>query len=230
VGCNPWGRWESDTTERLHFDFSLSCIGEGNGNPLRCSCLESPGDGGAWWAAVCGVAQSRTRLKRLSSLAVPNRQLQQRGGKGKKKSKRIYRTSENTRIMCFSSVTAVRVLSLTGSHSPPHLPRTPSNTGLISGPAMGAAQILIWSYSCVFLPPMSTAIRTSVFSFVGALNVFIYSIDRVCLVDRVDLICNLYTWWEGFGSSSLATMPLGFNCGFISRRPSACGSSTGVCS
>ena len=58
---------ESDTTERLHFHFSLSCIGEGNGNPLQCSCLENPRDGGAWWAAVYGVSQSRTRLKRLSS-------------------------------------------------------------------------------------------------------------------------------------------------------------------
>ena len=67
VGCSPWGRQELDTTERLHFHFSLSCIGEGNGNPLQCSCLENPRDGGAWWAAVSGVAQSRTRLKRLSS-------------------------------------------------------------------------------------------------------------------------------------------------------------------
>ena len=67
VGCSRWGRKESDTTEWLHFHFSLSCIGEGNGNPLRCSCLESPRDGGAWWAAIYGVAQSRTRLKRLSS-------------------------------------------------------------------------------------------------------------------------------------------------------------------
>ena len=66
VGCSPWGRWESDTTERLHFHFSLSCIGEGNGNPLQCSCLENPRDRGAWWAAVYGVAQSRTRLKWLS--------------------------------------------------------------------------------------------------------------------------------------------------------------------
>ena len=54
-------------TEQLHFHFLLSCIGEGNGNPLQCSCLENPRDRGAWWAAVCGVAQSRTRLKRLSS-------------------------------------------------------------------------------------------------------------------------------------------------------------------
>ena len=67
VGCSPWGRWESDTTERLHFHFSLSCIGEGNGNPLWCFCLENPRDAGAWWAAVYGVAQSQTGLKWLSS-------------------------------------------------------------------------------------------------------------------------------------------------------------------
>ena len=67
VGCSPWGCEESDTTEWLHFHFSVSCIGEGNGNPLQCSCMENPRDGGGWWAAVCGVAQSRTRLKRLSS-------------------------------------------------------------------------------------------------------------------------------------------------------------------
>ena len=73
----PWtvdpGRLQSkgwlrvDMTERLHFDFSLSRIGGGNGNPLQCSCLENPRDGGAWWAAIYGVAQSRTRLKRLNS-------------------------------------------------------------------------------------------------------------------------------------------------------------------
>ena len=62
VGCSPWGSEESDTTERLPFHFSLSYIGEGNGNPLQCSCLENPRDGGASWAAVYGVAQSRTRL------------------------------------------------------------------------------------------------------------------------------------------------------------------------
>ena len=67
VGCSPRGFEESDTTERLHFHFSLSGIGEGNGNPLQCSCLENPRDGGAWWPAVSGVAQSRTRLQRLSS-------------------------------------------------------------------------------------------------------------------------------------------------------------------
>ena len=73
VGCSPWGHKESDTNERLHFHFSLSCIGEGNGNPLQCSCLENPRDGGAWWAAIYGVAQSQTRLKRLSSSSSSSR-------------------------------------------------------------------------------------------------------------------------------------------------------------
>ena len=67
VSCSPWGRYELDTTERLHFHFSLLCIGEGNGSPFQCSRLENPRDWGAWWAAVSGVAQSQTRLKRLSS-------------------------------------------------------------------------------------------------------------------------------------------------------------------
>ena len=67
MGCSPWGPYGSDTTERLHFHFSLSCIGEGKGNPLQCSCLENPRDGGAWWAAFSVVSQSQTRQKRLSS-------------------------------------------------------------------------------------------------------------------------------------------------------------------
>ena len=67
VGCSPWGRLESDMTERLHFHFLLSCIVEGNGNPLQYSCLENPRDGGAWFASIYGIAQSRTQLKRLSS-------------------------------------------------------------------------------------------------------------------------------------------------------------------
>ena len=67
IGCSPWGRQEVDTTERLPFHFSLSCIGEGNGNPLQCSWLENPRDGGIWGASVYGVAQSPTRLKRLGS-------------------------------------------------------------------------------------------------------------------------------------------------------------------
>ena len=60
MGYSPWGREETDTTERLHFDFLFSCIGEGNGNPLQCFSLENPRDGRAWWAAVYGVTQSWT--------------------------------------------------------------------------------------------------------------------------------------------------------------------------
>ena len=71
-GYSPWDRWGSDMTERRHFHFSLSCIGEGNGNPLQCSCLENLRDRGAWWAAVYGVAQSRTPLKILSSSSSSN--------------------------------------------------------------------------------------------------------------------------------------------------------------
>ena len=66
-GLQSMGSLRVDTTERLHFHFSLSCIEEGNGNPLQCFCLENPRDGGAWWAAVYGVTQSWTRLKWLSS-------------------------------------------------------------------------------------------------------------------------------------------------------------------
>ena len=66
-GLQSMGLLELDTTEQLHFHFSLSCTGEGNGTPLQCSCLENPRAGGAWWAAVYGVTQSWTRLKRLSS-------------------------------------------------------------------------------------------------------------------------------------------------------------------
>ena len=90
------GSLESDTTERLHFRFSLSCIGEGNGNPLQCSCLENPRNGGPWWAAIYGVAQSWTRLKWLSSSSSSMKQKQihrhreqacscQEGGMGKRR-------------------------------------------------------------------------------------------------------------------------------------------------
>ena len=62
VGYSPWDHKELARTERHHFHFSLSCIGKGKGNPLQCSCLENPRDGGAWWAAIYGVAQTRTRF------------------------------------------------------------------------------------------------------------------------------------------------------------------------
>ena len=79
VGCSPWGHKESDTTEWLHFHFSLSCIGEENGNPLQRSCLENPRDGGAWWAAVYGVAESQTRLTWLSSSSRRHREKRKEG-------------------------------------------------------------------------------------------------------------------------------------------------------
>ena len=93
---------------------------------------------------------------------------------GEKKEEKIQKNlqnkSTNKNNKCFPCVTAVRAVSIAGSHSPPYLPRMPSNSVRISGPAVGAAQILIWSYSCVFLSLMSTAIRASEFSFVGTLN------------------------------------------------------------
>ena len=75
MGRSPWGHYKLDTTERLHFHLSLACTGEGNGNPLQCSCLENPRDGRASSAAIYGVAQSRTRLKRLSSSSFKMHQL-----------------------------------------------------------------------------------------------------------------------------------------------------------
>ena len=95
------------------------------------------------------------------------------GKKGKKKSKRIYRTSQKKKNKCISCHCCQSPFPHCKSQ-PPHLPRMPSTTVLISAPAVGAAQFLIWSCSCVFLPPMSTATRSSAFSFVGALHVLLY--------------------------------------------------------
>ena len=72
LGCSQWGCKESDTPEWLNFHFLLSCIGKGSGNPLQCSCLENPRDGGAWWAAIYGVTHSWTQLKWLSSSSHPS--------------------------------------------------------------------------------------------------------------------------------------------------------------
>ena len=91
VGCSPRGRTESDTTERLHFHFSPSCTGEGDGNPPQCSCLEDPRDGGAWWAAIYGVAQSRTRPRRLSGGSSQRKQGAESQGKEYKNGVRSWR-------------------------------------------------------------------------------------------------------------------------------------------
>ena len=114
-------------------------------------------------------------------------------------------------------------------HSPLYPTRMSSNTVLISGPAVGAAQILRWSYSSVVLSPMSQLSELAHFLLWElSMTFYIFYRHRVCLVDHVDLIRNRYSWWEGFGSSSLPTLALGFICGFIST--SACGACTGVCS
>jgi len=89
VGCSPWGCEESDTTERLHFQLSLSCFGEGNGNPLQCSCLENPKDERAWWAVVYGVTQSWTRLKQQSNVWFSMRPSRRRLRVGIKRPKEI---------------------------------------------------------------------------------------------------------------------------------------------
>ena len=146
----------------------------------------------------------------------------------KKKSKRIYKTSQKIRIINVFLESLLSesfpVLGISSSY----LPSMPSNTVLIYGPAVGAAQILIWFYSCGFLPLMSIDIGTSTFSLWELSKAFyIFHRHRVCLVDCVGFkLCSLYSWWERFGSSSLATLPLGFYCGFIST--STCGLSTGV--
>ena len=151
------------------------------------------------------------------------------GEKQKKKSKRFYRTSQKIRII---NVFLPSLLSesfpqlgvtvhLASLGCPPTL--------LISGPAVGAAQILIWSCFCVFSPPMSMLselVRFLLWEL--SMTFYIFHRHRVCLPDCVDLICSLYSWWESFGSSSLATLLLDFNCDLIST--SKCGSSTGVCS
>ena len=122
IGCSPWGFEESDTTERLHFHFSLSCIGEGNGNPLHCSCLENPRVGGAWWAAVYGVAQSQTRLKRLSSSSSSSRE--QGGGLCSGEGAVGGRAHTLSGLCPFhpEAFLSLRPCSAHWGYSPPHLP------------------------------------------------------------------------------------------------------------
>ena len=126
---------------------------------------------------------------------------------------------------CFSCVTDVGVLFVTGSHSPPYLSRMPSNTVLISGPAVGAAQTLLWSYSCAFLPPRSTLSELVHFVLWElSLSFNIFHRYRICLIDRVDLICSLYSWSGRFWVLFLKhTAPRFFYLLF-------CESSTGICS
>ena len=129
---------------------------------------------------IKNVTEGEKKLKSLIGFLSANKINKYNRGetKGKKKRKIIQRNLQNKSKhkshKCFYWVTALRVLSLAGSHSPSHLPRMPSNTELVSGPAVGTTQILVWSYSHVFLPPMSIAIRSSAFSSVGMLNGLLY--------------------------------------------------------
>ena len=116
----------------------------------------------------------RKKLKSLISFHSVNKTDNYNRGGVKEGKKRKRKNIQKNHRASQNRVTNVFLeLLLSGSHSPPHLPRMASNTVLVSGPAVGAARILIWSYSCMLLPPMSTAIRTSMFSFVGALNVLL---------------------------------------------------------
>ena len=127
-------------------------------------------------------------------------------------------------------VTVVCITSLAGNHSPPHLPRVPSNNALVSGPAVGTDQTqsgLTPVCSCLQCPQLSKPVHFLLWELSMSFCIFLR--HRVCLVDCVDLISSLYRWWEGFGSSSFATLPLGFNCGHLTST-SAYGSSTGICS
>ena len=148
----------------------------------------------------------------------------------KKKSKRIYRTSQNIRII---NVFLESLLSA----SFPSLGVTVHLTSLGCPPTLCWSLDLLWGQLrfwsgptpvcfCLQCPQLSDLVCFLLWEL--STTFYIFHRHRVCLVDHVDLICLLYSWWESFGSSSLATLPLGFNCGFISI--SACGSSTGVCS
>ena len=146
------------------------------------------------------------RLKSLVRFHSTNKIDNYNRGRGEKIQKNLQNKSKH-KNKCFSWVTAVRVLSLTGSRSSPHLPRMPFNTVLISGPAVRAAQILIWSLY-VFLPPTSTAIRTRAFSFVGALNDLFYIPQTQNLPSWLcGFNLQLVQLVGGFGSFSLVTLP-----------------------
>ena len=150
--------------------------------------------------------------------------------KKKEKSRRIYRASQNIRII---NVFLESLLS----ESFPSLGVTIHLTSLGCPSTLCWSLDLLWGRlrfqsgpipmcSCLQCPQLSELVCFLLWEL--SMTFYIFHRHTICLVDCVDLICSLYSWWEGFGSSSLTTLPLGFNCGFIST--SACGSSTGVCS
>ena len=162
----------------IHRTAKAQCRGRGYNNNKKCD-----------W----GKKKQQQHLKSLVRFHSANKIYNCNEREEKNIQKHVQNKSKHKNNKCLSWVIAV--LSLAGSHSPPHLPRMPSNTVLISRPAVGTAQILIWSHSCVFLPPMSTGVRTSVlllFFFLElSVSFNIFHTHRLCLVDCVYLIGNL---------------------------------------
>ena len=163
--------------------------------------------------------------KKLKSLIRFHRanKMDNRGGgwRGRKDKiqKKLQNKPKHKNTKCFSWVTAV--LSFAGSHSPPHLPRMPSSMMLTSGASVGQLRFSSGPTplcSCLQCPQPSELVLFLMWEL--SMSFYIFHGHGVYLVDRLDLISSLYSWWEGLGSSSLDTLPLGFNCGFIST--SAC--------
>ena len=173
------------------------------------------------------MTEKKKKIKKLIRFHSANKINNYNGtgwGWGRKKvQKNLQNKSKHKNNKCFSWVTAVRVLSLSGSHSSPYLPRMPSNTVLdlvlhLWTCCEGSSDSNLVLFLCV--------LASVFFLWELSMTFYIFHRPRVCLVDCVDLIYSLYSWWESFGSSSLATLPLGFNRGSIFT--STCGSSTVV--
>ena len=177
------------------------------------------------------VTEEKIKLKSLIRFHSANKINNYNRGGGREREKNIQNNLQNKfkhkNNKYVSWVTALRVPSLTGSHSPPYLPRMPdAHLWTCYGVSLHSKLVLLL---CVLASNIHSYQNYWVFFFCGSSQwPYIYSLDTVCLVDCADLICNLYSWWEGFGSSSLGTLPLGFSCGFVST--SACGLPTGACS
>ena len=184
----PWmeepGRLQSQTRlSDFTFTFHVHALEKEMATHSSVLAWRIPGTGEPGGLPSMGSHRGRhdwSDLAAAAAVPIKSTTTAERGtkGGGKKQKKKIQKNlqnkSKNKNIKYFSWVTPVRILSSTGNHSPPYLPRMPSNTVLISEPAVRAAKILIWSYSCVSLPLMSTAIRASAFSFVGALSGLLY--------------------------------------------------------
>ena len=152
----------------------------------------------------------------------------ERGKKRKKIQTNLQNKSKHKNNRCFSWVSAVRVLSLARSHSPPRLLGCPLTLSWSLALLWGSSDSNLALLLCLLLQCPQPSEPACLLSRARSVAAHLLHRHGVCLVDPVGLICSLCSWWAGSGSSSSATLPLGFTCGFIST--SACGSSTGVCS